>query len=188
MNHEEGLFLSNLSQLQALEKSQDRWKILGLSLHLRQLLLDSFPLVDQVNKKYKIKIQFIITDFSIPTVLPNIPLATFETIQDGLDPTTARPGRKSVELNRDSFLNKVVLFNEGKNYSIKDIIKFEAVTMGGVHLGKPKNNDEEKLKKLEQFFGVGGLPPALRQLKAITRVVLKAMEPIRAAIVNLPST
>jgi len=71
--------------------------------------------------------------------------------------------------------------SNGKEYSIKDIILYEANVMGGVHAGSPESEKDEILKKLEGLF-VGGYRPSLRQLKAIARVVLKALKPLRESI------
>jgi len=48
-----------------------------------------------------------------------------------------------------------------------------------VHPGLPKSDQEKILKELGQTLGIGGLPVGIRILKAISRVVLKGLAPLK---------
>lgn len=121
----------------------------------------------------------------MPTELPSgLPKPTMYTIQDGLDPNTSRPGKQISILNRDQFFKISVLAINGKEYTIKDVVLFEANIMGAAHAGTPKNEKENVLKTLNEQLSVGGYPSSLRQLKAIGRVILTALSPLKSKIEN----
>src|SRR5581483_10274611 len=84
----ETLFLRTLEDLEARADVQDPYEILGCSALLRKPLLDSYPLVDQVNAKRKVRLEF-----HAGTSEPADNAATVWSLQDGFDPETGRPGR-----------------------------------------------------------------------------------------------
>ena len=86
----EELFLRTLEDLETRIKATDPYEILGASALIRKLLLDDYPLLDQVNRKYHRKIYFKVgVSAKRP---PNFPKPIFSTIQDGLDPDTSLIG------------------------------------------------------------------------------------------------
>jgi len=179
----EQLFLRTISDLGNKISSNDPYEILGASALIRKLFLDDYKLFDQVNREYKIKLIFHVC-LPIPDP-PGSPKPFLFSIQDGLDPDTAlRPGRLVSQLTRDSFFKVVVLIIGSKEYTIKDVILFEANVMGGVHVGTPKSEKEKILKMIDSQLSVGGYATSLRQLQAIGRVILKAITPLKVAIEN----
>lgn len=179
MNEKEHLFLKTYEDIENRLTKEDPYEILQISALIRKLLLDDYPLVDQVNRNFKKKIIFEIT--KTQPYPPGIPIPVFFTVQDGLDPDTSRPGKKKIQINRDNFLKTPILLVKGREYSIRDIIQYEAHMMGAVHAGLPKSDKDEILKKIENL-SVGGYRTSLRQLKAIARVVLKALKPLKDSI------
>lgn len=176
----ESLFLHTLDELERRISGEEPYEILSASALIRKLFLDESPLVDQVNRNYKEKIRF---EIGMRLVYPtDEPQPIFSTVQDGLDPDTAITGKKCQQVSRDQFLKTTVIVVNGQEYSIRDVILFEANIMGGVHAGAPKNEKEEVMRQLNQFFSVGGYRSSLRQLKAIGRVVLKALKPLRIRV------
>jgi hypothetical protein len=105
-------------------------------------------------------------------------------IADGLDLQTSPPtwGRKKVNLK--NFLHTVVLRSNGVDYTIKDVILLEANIMGGIHAGSPRSEREREFAKIGEMFSIGGLAASLRQLTAISRVTLAALQPLRDAIID----
>jgi hypothetical protein len=181
-SQQDNLFLKTLEDLEKRINQQDPYDILGASALIRKLFLDDHPLVDQINRNRKLKLNF---EVCLPTELPQgIPKPQMFTIQDGLDPNTSRPDKKISVLNRDQFFKISVLTINGKEYTIKDVVLFEANIMGAVHAGTPKNEKENVLKALNDNLSVGGYSTSLRQLKAIGRVILKTLSPLRSKIVN----
>jgi hypothetical protein len=82
---------------------------------------------------------------------------------------------------RYAFLNQMILLNNGQELSVKEVVKYAANVLGGVHAGKVKLV-EIKEEGLEKFTGLfGDLPAALLQLRAITKVILDGLEALYAA-------
>jgi hypothetical protein len=174
------LFLKTLEDIQSRLSETDLYEILLIAGLLRKLLLDDHPLVDQVNRIHRLKLEF---EIAIPENKPEEgDQNSVWSVQDGLDPDTAIPGKKRQILSRDQFLQTAVAMIYGPSYSIRDVIQFEANIAGGVHAGAPRTEKEQALNALGQSFGIGGYEPPLRQLLAIARVSLKALAPLRDAV------
>jgi hypothetical protein len=174
------LFLETLKDIEKRVASKDTYEVLLISALIRKLLLDDFPLLDQINRKYKTKISFEI----IPSQDALIQKSEYYIIADMLDPETAPPSKKSQKVSRDQFLKTTVLSICGKRYSIKDIILFEANIMGGIHAGMPEKEKEQALQQVNSIYEIEASRGSLLQLKAIARVVLKALEPLRIQILQ----
>jgi hypothetical protein len=180
MNHVDALFLRTLDDLEKRIASQDEYEILGASALLRKLLIDDQPLVDQVNREYRIRLKFEIT---APHKMPEgTPEPMFFSVQDGIDPDTAPPFLQRLTATRDQFFASKLLYVNGQPYTLKDIILFEANMMGAVHAGSPKEEKEKVLAQLNIMFQIGGHRSSLRQLQAIGRVVLKGLKPLQEAV------
>jgi hypothetical protein len=180
MNQIEEFFLNTLRDLEQCILEEDPYKILRASALIRKLFLDDYPLVDQINRKYRLKISFKVAAPLGPP--PNLPPPSFFTIQDGIDPDTAPPFKRQMEINRDQFFKIVPLIVKDRQYTIRDIILFEANVMGGVHAGSAKEDKSRVLQKINDTLSIGGYRASLRQLKAIGRVVLKALTPLKEEI------
>ena len=89
-----------------------------------------------------------------------------------------------MRLSRGDFLKKVLVSAYNTDYTVRDIVLFEANVMGGIHAGSPKMEKEKVLQSINSTIAIGGYRSSLRQLKAIGRVVLKAFEELRQDILN----
>jgi len=174
------LFLDTVTDLEQRVSSADPYQILGISALVRKLLLDASPLIDQANRKWRLKVRFRVG--LLRELPPGFPEPAFYSIQDGLDPDTAPPGTKSTFVSRDGFLAATVAKVDGKPLSVRDLVSFEAHVKGGVHAGKPKDEAERILQELDRLYRVGGYRASLRQLQAIGRVVLKALHELKQAV------
>lgn len=170
------LFISTLDDIRARESSATEYEVLGIAALLRKLFLDGGRLVDQINEG-KIKLAFETTDASPPE-----PDQGIWSVQDGLDPNTAAPHRTRLSQNRDQFLSRCIAQADGHRLSVRDVINFEAHVDGGVHAGLPKNEAEKALFAYSKFIQLEGQAIALRQLRAIARVTLRALEPLKASV------
>jgi len=185
MSETERLFVRTLEDMEARIKSTDLYEVLVLSALIRKLFLDDNPLVDQVNRKHRHKIKFMISDPNSPytqMVLSHKP--SFYSVQDGLDPDTARPGKAVIEVNRNQLFSTMVLMVQEKPYSVREVILFEANVMGGVHAGSPRTDKDKVLAVVNELYSVGGSRAGLRQLQAISRVILKSLQPLRDSVQN----
>jgi hypothetical protein len=103
---------------------------------------------------------------------------TAQRPRDGLDPETSRPGRPTKEVNFEGFINHKVLTIDGQPHSVRDVIKFASDVAGGVHHTSNPAERQKLISGYSAIFGIGGLPGAIRQLKAIARVTLKGLRPL----------
>jgi len=177
MTETDTLFIHTLDDLERRIVSKDWYEVLGASAFIRKLLLDEFPLVDRVNQLHKLKINFLIVDYDLIGARPTIAL-----MGDGLDPDTSPPNVKTRLVNRAQFLKTIIFVAGDKQYSVRDVVLFEANVMGGVHAGSPKNEQERVLKQVNKFFLFSGGRASLQELCSIGRIVLKALKPLRAKI------
>lgn len=170
------LFIARCKQLEELLKSNDELSAIDLSGILRQLLADQHSLVQTVNAN-KVPIRFLVK--KIREMPQGLPPPTFLLLEDGLDPDTSPPiYPPPVELTLGDFLNHVVLINKGQRHTVKDIIKFSANVAGGIHHDPRPKVEYAAIKAFSEMFGIGGLPAGVRQLRAISRVTLKALRPL----------
>lgn len=179
----EQLFLHTLCDMENRLISEDPYEVLGLSVLIRKLLLNVYPLVDQVNQPYHQKIKFKISDPDSPSAqLIKSMKPVFYSVKDGLDPDTKITNAKVLEVNSDQFFNTEVLITKGKPYSIRELILFEANIMEDVHLETPRNEKEKALAEINYFYIGGNTRAALRQLKSISHVILKALKSLQVII------
>jgi hypothetical protein len=180
MTERDRLFLQTLDDLSRRVDAQDPYEILGASALIRKLLLDSEPLIDQVNRQHRLKLRFRV---GLPRGLPpGLPEPVVWTKQDGLDPEAGVPGTTVQEMTRDQFLATPVLKVRGRQYTVREVILFEANIMGGVHAGSAKEEQEQVLQQLNEMFTLGGYRASLRQLKAIGKVILYGLQPLYDAV------
>lgn len=172
------LFIKTLEDIQSRLASHDSYEILMIAGLLRKLLLDDYPLIDQVNEKKRIKVRFTINGRQINPLLKE---ASFWSIQDGFDPETAHFAVfKGVD--RNSMLKEIVMRSNGVSFTVADLIKFLCHVEGSVHSGIPKEDKEFILQEIEKELKIGGLNPVIRSIMSIARVVLKGLEPLRKEI------
>lgn len=180
MDHTERLFLDTLADLELRITDSDPYVILSASALTRKLLLDDQPLVDKVNRQYRLKIAFDVTE---PSRTPEgQPEPALYSVQDGLDPDTAPPFKQRKTVTRDQLLAYVLLRTNGRAYTLREVVLFEAHVMGGVHAGSAKEEKEKALQQINNVIEVGGHRSSLRQLQAIGRVVLKGLAPLGEAV------
>lgn len=181
MNTEE-LFIRTLQDLRTKIESNDPYEILMASALLRKLLIDDSPLMNQVNRKFKLKINFIVNDRQLPIITEGLALWS---IQDGFDPDTSVPHLSNpVTLDKDGMLKRPVLIINGAVITVLDLIKFLSHVQGAVHSGNPKEVKEKILKEAESALTVGGMPAGIRTVCAIGRVVLKGLYPLSQEILK----
>lgn len=181
MNTDE-LFIRTLKDLKTKIESNDPYEILMASALLRKLLIDGSSLVDQINSKFKLKINFIVNDRQPPIITDGL---AFWSIQDGFDPDTSVPHLSHpVTLGKDKMLKRPVLIINGAIITVLDLIKFLSNVQGAVHLGNPRETKDEVLEQVEETLTVGGVPAGIRTICAIGRVVLKGLDPLSQEVLK----
>lgn len=181
MTEVQSLFINTFKDIENRLSNPDPYEILLISGLIRKLFFDDNPL-DQVNRTYRLKLQFKIT---VPQMdIDHDPYLTFWSVQDGLDPDTALPFKKHIIVTRDQFFHTTVTVINKQHFSVKDIILFEANVCGGIHAGSPKSEKEKALNRINETISIGGYLSTLRQLLAIARIIIKSLNPILQAIIS----
>jgi hypothetical protein len=174
------LFIKTLEDIEKKMASQDAYEIFMIAGLLRKLLVDDFPLVNQINRVKKLKITFLINARKINDILKS---ATFYSMEDGFDPNTSHMA-ETKEVNMDEMLSAHIMFINGEAISVRDLIKFISNVQGSIHAGQPKNSKENMLVEVQKYFSIGGLPAGIRTLLSVSRVVLRGLDPLRMIIKN----
>jgi hypothetical protein len=173
------LFLSTLTDLEnRVHPAPNEYAVLGIAAVVRKLLLDELPLVDEVNRRRGLKINFRINHERPVWEALGSPRPEFWSLQDGLDPEASRRANPE-EVSRKDFLATRVMLVRDREITVKDILSHTANVAGAVHRGNPRDVSQETLQYLEGQISVGGYPADVRSLQAIGRVVLRALQPLR---------
>lgn len=181
------LFLRTLEDLDRRTTAADEYEALLAAGLLRKLLLDESPLVHQVNRYRRERIRFRING-ETPlerTILKDNPV--FWVIGDAIDPDAFRatPGISApMDAKLDQFLARTVMFARGERLSVGDLIKQVAHIDGAVHKGKPTNAREELLDEVSRFMFFRDLPATVHHVQLIGRIVVRALAPLRDAILT----
>jgi hypothetical protein len=179
----EKLFLDTLRDLEAKIVSQTDYDILNASNLIRRLFLaDSPALVHQVNKNYRLGFRFQVAESR--GTPKGVPPPTFYSVQDGFDPDTAPPDAPRKLIKLDEFLGFPLGTVAQKPYTVRDVILFNANVMGASHAGTARTDLEKALAQIGNALRVGGREAPLRQLQPIGRVILKALKPLREAVLE----
>jgi hypothetical protein len=183
----EGIFLSKLDQLEELINStsifevRDIPHVRDIASILRQMLLDGErTLIHQIKRKYPFDIRFRVILPQPPHSIPND--ATWWS-WGGYNPDNSlQQGAATRDVDLDEFLKIIVHKNNGKEYSIKDIITYEANVDGAVHLGVPWNERHKELANSVSAAYLGVFPAFLVEIKQIASVVIKSVKPLGAKV------
>lgn len=176
-SREDVLFLETLMDITSKLTSESRYELVRLSALLRQMLCDTPPLVQEVNRYRKVTLLFEVDD-----IHNLIPIPEHESLRT--DWRTLYPDSqnrvKTVKL--EQFLKLVTITHEGVDFSVGDVIDVVAHAFGGVHHGKLRKNNNKKLDAFEKEIFLNGTSMVLCSLVDIGRVTLKALLPLAAII------
>lgn len=181
--HPDQLFIKTLDDINRTIDTGDEYEILRSTALLRQMLLDGRRLVDEVNRKYRMKIKYLVADgWKTPYAKRVMEMnPSFFAILDGLYPGDALLQKPVRTLKRDEFLGYRVCYSEGSYLTVSDLVSHCANVLGGVHVGKARTQEEERLSAL-QDFRFGGAPYNLRQIMPLLKIVRDALDPLRERI------
>lgn len=149
---------------------------------LRRLLLDERRLVDRVNRDRRLKLTYRINVRPPIWQVTGDPSPITWSREDGLDPETAHGVPQPQDVTLDRLLATLVVVHNGYEVSVKELIQHAAHVKGGVHLGEPKSDKDRALSELASSLSIGGYSAGTGPMKAIGRVVLKGLQPLRALI------
>jgi hypothetical protein len=138
----------------------------------RHLLLDEYPLVHQVNKKYRLAITFNIADYE------STPLSRDHK---GYGGRTIEPlVEKTKTAKIDDFLKTKVLFYGNHEFTVREMLMAASHYFGGIHSGKP-DLKHKYLSMLERFSKAEN-KTSLWMIRSICKVILKSMKPLETKI------
>lgn len=174
----ETFFLAQLQQLAQLATDPRTMAPVEASGVLRRLLLDNPTVVHQINKQYRLKLAFFIRPAGDGPPLG--PRAWF--VADALDPEIFQG--PSAHLSLDGFLASKVGSVDARAITAKEVILHAAHVWGGIHRYPAKQEYERAIAQLEAEL------PGLTQLsldrilRALSRITLRALVPLRNAALN----
>ena len=183
MDHDR-LFLETLADLQArVENPSSEYEVVMTAPLLRKLLLESPTLTDLVNRERRVKVSYVVNG-PVPVwkQLNESPPTAYST-EDGFDPETAAYGTPTA-VSRDGLLSQMVMVYRGHEVTAKDLIRYVALTAGGVHFDPPKSDGEKAAQSVAHVMTVTGYPAGSRTLLAIGRVVVRGLEPLRGQVAH----
>ncbi|HEY9169414.1 MAG TPA: hypothetical protein VIN72_08000 [Lutibacter sp.] len=152
---------------------------------LRQLLLDDHPLIDQVNREYKLKINFKVR--KLEQAEPGIG----KMIMEGISPMENEDESNLEIINRKEFLNKRCLILHEQIYTVYDVIMINSNVRGGIHSGKPKSEKEKlAVSTIDNGPKLGyenGEPTdvTLSLVFPVTKIILKSLEELESNVKNV---
>jgi hypothetical protein len=151
-------------------------------------LLDSHPLVDQVNRAYKIKIIYRVQKRHEWPELDPLPDGTIPKTMFSMVFISPSENSSNVELlGIKEFLKYELLSNREQDFTVLDIIKICANKYGGVHLENVKKPNDILLDDLHQRFKFNDSSSILHALYSISKICLIALQPLVESIHANPS-
>jgi len=173
----EYLFLATVNDIDQKVYAGGRYNLIKAAGLLRQLFLDSSPLIHVVNRNYRIKFEFETIDYrSQPPLMPE----AHRLDLDGL----MFPEAKRIKVNLDDFLKAPCFTLDGVTATVKDLIRACANAKGGVHFGSAKTSKESSILDWDRTFKIVGEEPSLATIKGVCRVSLKALKPLVEKVIN----
>lgn len=171
MNHTQ-LFEELLLELQVLVNSSNKYDLIKSSRILRQLLLDGDALLHVVNREIKLSQSFIVSK------------KEKDVINDKFNPNIF-PDRTSVlELNLKNFLSYSLGLSNNKPVTVREVIKYAAIILGGVHFKEDPKGEYEHLSSLHDSNNSESLSEILIALKNIGKITVNALIPIRDSLLD----
>jgi len=185
IDYDKQLYLHKLTELQARLSGGGHFILVNASSILRQLLLDSTPLVNKVKREFGIKLTFIVTKSMLDSPVfssGKIPMPKFYI--NMLDPGEDPEGFREAQVNIDGLLGTLCLYIEDESFTVRNIIKTCAHILGGVHSSDELDHREQIL--LGEMRSIPdpsrGYTVAVGLLLPISHVVLRGLFPLTEAV------
>jgi len=163
----EALFVRTISDLANASMSNDWYVLLKSSGHLRLLLLDG--LLHKANERHRLRLKFRVAAPGEP------PPIDFDKLWTNIAPHDL-PDDRLADLNLEQFLKLSVFESKHARITVKDIINAVANADGGVHLGKPRQAQEELILAIDKEAMRFGQAASRHMLKEICSVVVAGSE------------
>jgi hypothetical protein len=179
---EEWLFLMTLHDLSERIARGTAYDIIRASGLLRQLLFDvGAPLAHAANRGTRLRLEF--------TIATTSPLPA-KIEKPGIEWRSLYPANDqepSERLNLDRFLALVTITSEGVGCTVRDVVAAVAHVFGGVHLGRPEEEEDKALVALRDRVLVQRQSLVLRAVQDIGQVCIEGLLPLATAIARMRS-
>jgi len=182
------LFLETLTELRRrLAAINDEYELVMASGLLRKLLLDGEPLVHQLNRGLRLQLRFPIatTDAFDAALMRYHPV--FDLSPEGLSPKfNLLPSAVTKQVDLDTFLAQRAAAIQGREVSVKDLIRQVSHIEGGVHAGTARTEIERLLAAASESVRINGVTMTAATIRGIGLVVLDGLAPLEAAVTEGP--
>lgn len=178
MKQIEKIFLHSMVDLEEILDMANTYKILRASGIIRQLLIDSNSLVDQINREYKLKIIFRVQQKPIITERKD---ENGKILHQWFLVTFIFPDKnsKNVELlKKQDFLKYKLLSFGVDEFSVLEVIKICANKYGGIHSDDIVDEREKLLDKLNSTVSLLEFDCVIHSMHGIMKVCYEALLPL----------
>ncbi|HET6204765.1 MAG TPA: hypothetical protein VFI25_18380 [Planctomycetota bacterium] len=177
MTDAESLFVDTVQDLRGICLQPTPYSLLRASGLLRQLLLDSTPLIHAVNQKQRVQLWFEVSDLEAEGTKAE-GIGGWRNLFPGI------PGVPTQRLDLAGFLREVPLWWEGRKFTVRDVILTAANAKGGVHAGPPKDEKQAALLGLDAFLKLFGTDASINVCLQIAAVTLRAVGPLLGQVLR----
>jgi len=173
MNHTRH-FEELLQDLQVQIASGAEYDLISSSRILRQLLLDGDALLHLVNRELRAS-----PSFRVNSRQGNLSSGWINTNIYWSDESVAYK-----DLGLQQFLAFSVAVVNERDVTVREIIKYAAIVLGGVHFKIDKGGEYEIIARIHNERDAGGFSPVLKALKEIGAITRDALIPVRDLLIN----
>jgi hypothetical protein len=178
MTNQEKIFLNIISELKKRYENQTEYDILKASGLIRQLLVDSNPIIEQVNRKYKLKITYRVQErIKLPFERFNEDGTAWKPLY-GIVFITPQENSPVELLNRDDFFKYELLSYHNEMINVLEVIKICANKYGGIHYDEKRNLKESSIDVTHKAFSFNNSSSVIRSMYSITGICLEALNPL----------
>jgi hypothetical protein len=172
-------FLHVLDELRGYYATKTDYTLVRAGGLLRALFLDGANSVaDRANKSRRLPLRFRTMNFRVP--LP-ISMGRVRVHWGGVSPEGC-PDAPTIECTRDEFLGAPLVWFDGVQLTVRDVVKVAADMKGGVHRGIPMSIEDEAAVNLDAYWRTNGTEASSGALRGVCFVVLEALAPLERAI------
>jgi hypothetical protein len=173
-----------LNELEAFIAAPRKLGVFDASATIRQLLLDQNPLVDIVNREFRLPLRFEVN---------RIPAHLTEKMEEehrvlhlgpGLSPGRSTLGAGTASLTRDQFFREPVLLSAWRKVTVREFVLFAAHKAGGVHFDTTSDDTTQTLNALMRAVDSEDYPVFGSTMLSIADIVVRALQPLRERVSN----
>jgi hypothetical protein len=174
------LYLATIDDLERLANAGDAYSMLRASAMLRQLLLDTHPLVHVVNRKLRVKFSFTVCGRAFTRAVLKMNPDLFCAL-DGIHAASSGMPNTAENLKLQEFLAEPILKVGSQLLTVRDLIEVSANALGGVHFD-PKRADTEALAVFSAQVKVREQSLDAAQMRPLVLAVLDGLAPVTQAV------